>query len=278
LAAMECCSRSASELPSLEWNQPPPPEFDTNIAAGVVDLRGSGARPDASDLRIVTDNGGIIIARPRSTIVRFDPDAPIDAYTECFAEQLRPGDLVCVLTRAFFDGVRELLGTGAAAAREIRAYHEFVAERVSAMEGSSYRDKATRIAAEIARRGRSISEVRVVDWLRADRWMKEDDATVRPHAPWRYEDFEPFMLSLGAPPPLIPHFWRLGVMMTRSARLSAGSQFAQTCINILTRTEDMVDQHPERSRDLRDVRARAGRTVAAIVEVRGGLLGEERSA
>jgi hypothetical protein len=270
LAAMECVQRCASELPSLEWNQPPP-DLEASLVGGLVDLRGVGAKSDATDVQLRMDNGAIVIARPRSTIVRFDPDAPVDRFSEGVAEDLRAGDLICVLNRDFFDGVRELLGSGAAAAHEIRAYHEFVAKQVSAMPGASYTEKAARIVAQMAKRGRVIpEESRVVDWIRADRWLKDDDSTVRPHAPWRFEDFEAFLLTLGAPQLLIPRFWRLGVMMTRSARLSAASQFNETCINILTRTEDMIDQYRERSADFLKVRAQAEGTVAAVVEVRGG--------
>lgn len=267
LAALECCQRCASQLPSLEWQQPPPPEFESGAFAGVVDLRSEGGKGEGVELRITTDSRSVLLARPRSKIVRFDPDAAIDPYREDFAENIRPGDRVCVLSRDFFDWVRDRLGSGTAVAGEVRAYHQFVAERVSGLPGRNYTERAAHICRLMKARGREVPESRVLDWIRADRWLAQDDATVRPHAPWHYEDFHLFLSVLGAPDVLAESLWRFGVLMTRSARLSAANQFGEMCIGILTRTTDMLDQYRSRKSDILAVVAKAESTVATVASV-----------
>ncbi len=269
LVAAECVEGCTKDLPALAWEQPPPPDTDAVFAGGVVDLRGLAPHQAGSDVRFLMESGQRILARRRSTVIRFDPDAPVDVFQEDFAENIRPGDQIAILGRSFFESVKEKLGSGAAVAREVRLYHNLVAQAVAAMPGASHSEKARQIMKAMAAKGRDVSCGQVTYWIDTDRYLKEDDATVRPHAPMHYEDYVAFMQVLKAPELLIPRLWQLGVMMTRSLRLSTASQLYDMCIAILTRTNDMVAQYPERAEEFFEVRARAEATVGAVSQVFG---------
>jgi hypothetical protein len=271
LAAAECVEGCTEGLPALAWEQPPLPDADAALGGGVVDLRGLAPHQAGSDVRFLMESGQRILARRRSTVIRFDSDAPVDVFQEDFAENIRPGDQIAVLGRSFFESVKEKLGSGAAVAREVRLYHNFVAQTVAAMHGNSHSEKALLIMKAMAEKGRNVSFGQVADWIHADRYLKEDDATVRPHAPMHYEDYVAFMQVLKAPDLLIPRLWQLGVMMTRSLRLSTASQLYDMCIAILTRTNDMVAQYPERAEELFEVRARAEATIGVVSQVFGSI-------
>lgn len=271
LAAAECVEGCTKGLPPLAWEQPPPPDADAVFGGGVVDLRGLAPHQAGSDLRFLMEAGQKILARRRSTVIRFDPDAPVDVFQEDLAENIRPGDQIAVLGRSFFESVKEKLGSGAAVAREVRLYHNLVAQAVAAMPGTSYSEKALQIMKAMAAKGRNVSCGQVADWIHADRYLKEDDATVRPHAPMHYEDYVAFMQVLKAPDLLIPRLWQLGVMMTRSLRLSTASQLYDMCIAIVTRTNDMVAQYPDRTEEFFEVRARAEATVGVVSQVFGAI-------
>ncbi len=269
LAAAECVEGCKTDLPALAWEQPPPPDADAVFGGGVVDLRGLAPNQAGSDLRFLMESGQRILVRRRSTVIRFDPDAPVDVFQEDFAENIRPADQIAVLGRSFFESVKEKLGSGAAVAREVRLYHNLVAQAVAALPGTSRSEKAVQIMKAMAAKDRNVSVGQVADWIHADRYLKEDDATVRPHAPMHYEDYVAFMQVLKAPELLVPRLWQLGVMMTRSLRLSTASQLYDMCIAILTRTNDMVAQYPERAEEFFDVRTRAEATVGTVSQVFG---------
>jgi hypothetical protein len=268
LAADSCIRACSAELPNVEFEHPALPEFDGQTSGGIVDLTGLGSQEGGPKLRIRTD-AGVVICRPKSTIVVFDPDAPVDPFRAEPADGIRPGDRICVLSRSFFEAVREHLGSSAAAAADVRAYHHFVADKISKYAGASFTEKASRIVRAMALKGCIVSESRVGDWIRADRWLKEGDTTVRPHAPWHYHDFRAFLEVLGAPEPLITRFWQFGVLATRSLRLSAALQFYELCIAILTKFQDMVAQHPNKMSEFSEIRARAEATVAGVTAVVG---------
>jgi hypothetical protein len=268
IAAMDCCDRCTSHLPDLDWKEPPPPEFDATRVGGLVDLRGAVGAVQATDLVIRTDSDALILARPHSMVVRHDPDAPVDAFYGDHAESLRPGDRICVLGRDFLDEVKERFGSGTAVAKGVRAYHQLVAEKVARLPGDCFSEKASRIASQMAAGGRNVSVSRVLDWIRADRWLRQDDMTVRPHAPWHFEDFSAFLEVLGVPKAAASALWQFGVAMTRRDRLVAASQFSDVWVSILTHTLDMADQYRDRAADIWAIRARAESSVAAVVEVR----------
>jgi hypothetical protein len=267
IAAMDCCDRCTSQLPNLDWKEPPPPEFDATRVGGLVDLRGTVGAVQATDLVIRTDNDALILARPQSTVVRYDPDAPVDAFYGDHAESLRPGDRICVLGREFLDEVKERFGSGTAVAKGVRAYHQLVADKVASLPGACFSEKATRIASQMAAAGRDVSVSRVLDWIRADRWLQQDDMTVRPHAPWHFEDFRAFLEVLGVPHAAAGALWQFGVAMTRRDRLIAASQFSDVWVSILTHTLDMADQYRDRAGDIWAIRARAESSVAVVVDV-----------
>ena len=267
LAAEACVQSSSTDLPSVEFDRPVPPEFDGHGGGGIVDLTGAGARDAGPRLRIRTDTGAVILCRPKSTILLFDADAPVDSFQAEPADKIRPGDNICVLSRAFFDDVREQLGSSPAVAEDVRAYHHFVAEKISHYAGDTFAEKASRIAGAMTAKDCSVSESRVGDWIRAERWLKQGDTTVRPHAPWRYRDFSAFLEVLGAPEPLITRFWQFGVLTTRTLRLSAALQFYELCIAMITKHQDMLAQHPARAREFNSIRARAEGTVAVVTAV-----------
>lgn len=269
MAAADCVEAATKGLPALAWEQPPAPDADTVFGGGVVDLRGPGLHPAGSDLRFLMDSGQRVLARRRSTVIRFDPDAPIDMFQADFAENIRPGDQIAVLGRSFFESVKETLGSRAAVAREVRTYHSLVAEAVAAMSGWSHAEKAQQIVRAMSEKGRRVSQGQVADWIHADRYLKEDDATVRPHAPLHYEDYVAFMQVLKTPEPLIPRLWSLGVIMTRSLRLSTAFQLYDMCIAIVTRTNDMAAQYPGRTEEFLEIRARAEATVGVVSQVLG---------
>jgi hypothetical protein len=275
VAADSCVKASTPELPGIELDAPGMPDFDGRPTGGVVDLSGIGPQDAGPRLRIHTENGAVILCRRKSTIVLFDADAPVEPFSAEPADEILPGDGVCVLSRIFFDSVRERLGSSPAVAEDVRAYHHFVAEKISHYPGAGFTDKASRIARAMLLKGCHVSESRVGDWIRAERWLTQGDTTVRPHAPWQYRDFSAFLDELGAPEPLIARFWQFGVLATRTLRLSAALQFYELCIAILTKHQEMVAQHPNKAQEFNDIRARAEETVATVTAVIGlGLTAE----
>src|SRR5262249_13664093 len=156
-------------------------------------LRGQG---DKRGLRILLDNGDSILARPRSMIVCFDPEAPINAFYSKTAQRIEKGDYVCLLSDSLMTTIKEMLGSGAAVAARVREYHRFVANKVQEIPGPE-REKIRHITALMSQHGCKVSEAAVEDWIRAERYLEEDELTVQPHAPRDYEYFKVFMDALG---------------------------------------------------------------------------------
>jgi hypothetical protein len=81
----------------------------------------------------------------------------------------------------------------------------------------------------------------VLDWLSADKYLLEDLMEVRPHAPRDRETFMNFACVMGIEEGPAKFFWQMAVLATRSRRTSAGLQFHEAVIGLLTRPYQSTD-------------------------------------
>ncbi|AFE05820.1 hypothetical protein COCOR_04419 [Corallococcus coralloides DSM 2259] len=171
-------------------------------------------------IELRTNQGVRIHARPKTKLVLFDREAPANPFYEKEAQQAKQGDQLCVIGEQFEDMARTLIDLRVPA-DEVRAYHEEVRQRISLLAGG-LSEKARAIYDRIQKTGHQPpSHDRIIDWIRVDAYLSEDVRTVRPHAPWRIEDFLAFTRALGISETRARRYWST-IQGTRSRRLSVG--------------------------------------------------------
>ncbi|WP_141619037.1 hypothetical protein [Myxococcus sp. AB036A] len=218
-------------------------------------------------IRLRTRQGFIIRARPKMGLVLFEREAPANPFSEKHAQDLVPGDEICVLNQEFMETARARLHFYVEA-EQVRTYHEVIQAKLESIPGDSLTEKARSIAERMRKTERIAPELhRVLDWIRVDQYLKEDVSTVQPHAPKQLEDFLAFANAIGIREREARAFWKQSVLETRSRRLSGGLKLHKAYLHILVDPYAAEAATPSRRTDIQALRALAERYVDVIEEV-----------
>jgi hypothetical protein len=110
----------------IEFDTAVRPTEDVDFPDGaVIDLTGS-QRGDQQLIELHMQSGQRILARPRTGLVQRDDTHSARRFLEISASAVSVGDEICVIGPRFIEKARSLVNITAAAAEEIRDYHERV--------------------------------------------------------------------------------------------------------------------------------------------------------
>lgn len=203
----------------------------------VVDLT-DGDVPDAEAVLVTLQSGRILRARPGSPVILHRRDAAINPFDRETVRDLRPGDTIVVPDRAFVDAARRVLPIQVLAQEWVKTYHHAVVAALPGIAGSTLAAKARTVFQTLRPQLINVTtEAAVQDWLRAEVYLTQPSALVRPHAPGDRSDFEAFAALLGIPEAWVPRMWIEGIEQLRGDRRRAGHRMAQAFISVL------VDPH-----------------------------------
>lgn len=259
-AAKERVERLGGHVVALEANIAPVDDVEFPFGS-IVDLAGPrGAFDTLLELRM--QNGQRIIARPGTGIVRREGSR----FVEVEAKDISEGDEVCVLSAAFIESARSLLNISAAAADEIRDYHEQVAKRFAALPGDSVVGRLRALTAAMGDPPVGIDTARY--WIDLEDEFRKPLHEVVPHAPHDHATFIRFTGALGIGPRVAERFWAWAVIAQRSNRVRAGAAFHDAYKGILTDPHAAVAANNERAADIRALRKVAEEYVATVEAIR----------
>lgn len=231
--------------------------------SAVVDLAGP-RHPGDRVVRLVTDGRQTLLARRRTKILVYDEDRAIPTFTARSAEDVDVGEKICVINEAFVEMARTQLDIRAAAAEEIRHYHELVQRRFGALTGLTKTARVEQLLAAMARPG--------VSFDRANRWVSLETEQYKPldivvpRAPRDHATFKAFMRALSVPDDLAAHYWWWAVIATRKGRIRAALQLHDAYVSILV--DPLTADHvaPERRAEIRSLRRAAEGHVTTVID------------
>lgn len=228
---------------------------------GVIDLAGR-RRPGEKILRIDMKDQRTILARPKTRLIRFDPDGAVPTYGSCKAGEVAAGDQLCLVDDDFIDMARARLNIRAAAAEEIRDYHSLVQTRFERLDGESQRDKLRTLVREMGEP--PVLEDTARNWVHLDAEALKPLDLVLPRAPRDHETFLRFMTVLGIPGPIAESYWIWAVILTRKSRIRAAVQLHEAYLAILV--DSFTAEHVSAARrvDIRGLRASAEAYVSVV--------------
>lgn len=241
-AAAETQARTGKVV-NLEWTSPPLPEFSFVETAGTLDLRSGKA--SGRSLVLKTEDDHTIYVRPGTDLLLYERHAAVHKFRTKPARLIVPGDEICLTGQDFFEAARHKLDLRAAAAQEIRIYHKLIDEkfRTFGHSGMTMRERAQLVHDKLrGGRGEERGLQSVIGWLSAEKYLQEDLMEVRPHAPRDRETFLNFAGVMGIDEGPARFFWQMAVLATRSRRASAGLQFHEAVMGLLTRPYQSTDE------------------------------------
>ncbi len=227
----------------------------------VIDLSG-GARGDKQLLQFTMHNGQRILTPAGTMLVLRDDAAATTSFVECQASAVRAGDEVCVIGPAFVERARGLVNIRAAAAEEIRTYHEQVLERFEALPGASVAAKIRALAAIMGDPPINTDNARY--WVDIDREMDKPIHEVVPHAPQDRDTFVRFTAALGISGRMAENYWLWAIVAQRSHRMRSGNLFHDAFRGILTDPHAALARNSERQGDIRALRLMAEEHVSTV--------------
>lgn len=227
----------------------------------VIDLSG-GARGDKQLLQFTMHNGQRILTPAGTMLVLRDDAAATTSFVECQASAVRAGDEVCVIGPAFVERARGLVNIRAAAAEEIRTYHEQVLERFEALPGASVAAKIRALAAIMGDPPINTDNARY--WVDINREMDKPIHEVVPHAPQDRDTFVRFTAALGISGRMAENYWLWAIVAQRSHRMRSGNLFHDAFRGILTDPHAALARNSERQGDIRALRLMAEEHVSTV--------------
>lgn len=229
---------------------------------GIIDLAGRRA-PGEKVVRIVTEDRRTILARRKTRLITYDSDGPVPTFSSCNAEDVAKGDRLCVIDQAFVDMARARLDIRAAAAEEIRDYHDRVQAQFLLLEGDMPTQKLRTL---IQRMGEPfVLEGTARTWTHLAAEVEKPLDLVLPRAPQERATFDRFMRALSVPAPLAASYWAWAVILTRKARIRAAQRLHEAYLAILVDTFTAEHVSPARRADIRSLRATAEGYVSSVV-------------
>jgi hypothetical protein len=242
-----------------------PPTEDVEFPDGaVIDLAGP-QRGDRMLLDLHMQSGQRILVRPRTMLVRRDESRSVRRFVEVAAKDVGVGDEICVIGPRFVEKARTLLNITAAAAEEIRDYHDLVRRRFAEIEGAN---RSVRLRLVCEKMGAP-----PVNAGTASYWIDLDDEVDKPlheviaHAPRDPETFMRFTKALGIGSQLASRFWAWAVIAQRSSRLRAGAAFHEAYTGILTDQHSALAANKNRAAEIRALRAAADDYVSVVSSI-----------
>lgn len=246
--------------------------FDTTIQptedvefpdGSVIDLAGPH-KGDRHLIQLKMKSNQLILARPRTALVQLDDSHSVRRFVEVSASKVNVGDEICVIGPRFIEKARSVLNITAAAAEEIREYHDQVRRRFEALSPGN---RAAKLKVLCEKMGAP-----PVATATASYWVSlEDEAAkplheVVPHAPRDRELFMRFTNALGIRPQMASRHWAWAVIAQRSSRVRAGAAFHDAYKGILTDEHAAFASKKERAAEIRALRAAADDYVSTVVE------------
>lgn len=251
--------RHASNLDKI----PPLDDLEPSHS-NVIDLSG-GSRGDRQLLQFTLHNGQRILARKGTMLVLRDDGAATTSFVGRQAGEVEIGDEMCAIGPAFVERARSLVNIRAAAAEEIRTYHEEVSERFSRLPGQS-------VAAKIRSLADVMGEPRINPdnaryWVDIDAEMDKPMHEVVPHAPQDRDTFMRFTTALGISARTAENFWLWAIVAQRSHRMRSGNLFHDAFRGILTDPHAALAQNRGRHGDIRALRLMAEEHVSMVQSI-----------
>ena len=192
-------------------------------------------------IRVETEGGYILFYRPTSDVLRYTPD-DLRAFDKVQAQLIRPTDAVLVLTLGLMELLRRELARAPKTVETLRQYHAEVGRKRLALPGTMLMDKARALQRAIKAAHPEFGDheaTNVARWLSVDKTTL-DDPSSQPQAPRTRGRFDLFMTALDIHPTLTDAWWKHGIRLTRSYRLSEGMQFNQRAIAFVVDPESMA--------------------------------------
>jgi len=214
------------------------PDLDTIMLpprGGMIDLTGAQTVA-AGPTRIIRTSGDLQIrAFDGSELAAYDPDA-LQVFSLRLANDLKPGDQVCIFTPDFIETARQRLHIGATAPEVLTLYHKAVAEAAAKLPGYDLTDKAERLRLAILLIDPSLSlpgAQSIRQWIDVAGLVNAPREEVKPQAPRELRHYFPFMKALRIPEDVAKHYWDWGIFWTRSIRIRSGAAFHQVFMGVL---------------------------------------------
>lgn len=192
-------------------------------------------------IRVETEGGYVLLYRPASDVLRYTPD-DLRAFDKVQAQAIRPSDAILVLTRGLMELLRRELARAPKTVETLRQYHAEVGRRRLGLPGATTGDKARALQRTIraAHPGFGDNEAaNIARWLSVD-GTTLDDPSAQPQAPRTRDRFDLFMEALDIHPALADAWWKDGIRLTRSYRLSEGMQFNQRAVAFVVDPESLA--------------------------------------
>lgn len=214
-----------------------------------VDLAGPRTA-SSGPTRIIRTSGYVRIrAFDGTELAVYDPDA-LPAFSKRLARDVQPGDQICVFTPDFVDAARDSLHLSASAPEVLALYHQAVAEAAKKLPGQDLNAKADALRNRILQIDPSLASSlpgtqSLRSWINVADLLTTPRDEVRPQAPRDSGHYFVFMKALGVADDVARLYWDLGVLLTRSARISKGSAFHQVFMGILIDPYGTVSRFPE---------------------------------
>lgn len=245
-------------------NKIPPLDDIEPKDVSVIDLSG-GSRGDRQLLEFALHSGQRILTRRGTMLVLRDDAAATTSFVERQACEVEVGDEMCAIGPAFVERARNLVNIRAAAAEEIRTYHEEVLERFSRLPGASVSAKIRSLAATMGEPKINPDNARY--WVDIGAEIDKPMHEVVPHAPQDRETFMRFTAALGFNARIAENFWLWAIVAQRSHRMRSGSLFHDAFRGILTDPHAAMAQNRDRHSDIRALRLMAEDHVSMVRSV-----------
>lgn len=244
-------------------NKVPPLDDLEPRESSIIDLSG-GARGNQKLIELTLHSGQRVLARQGTMLVLRDDAAATTSFVERQAGDVKEGDELCAIGPAFIERARSLVNIRAAAAEEIRTYHEEVLERFARMPG-------TTMAAKIRSLAEAMGDLRYAEkaryWVDIADEIEKPMHEVVPHAPQDRETFMKFTSALGISDRMAENFWLWAVVAQRSHRMRSGNLFHDAFRGILTDPHAALAQNRDRQGDIRALRLMAEEHVSMVKSV-----------
>jgi hypothetical protein len=206
-----------------------PPRF------GTLDLTGASTHGYGA-LRTLRASGDLRIrAFDGTEVALYDPDA-LQAFSRKLAKDLQPGDQICVFSPDFMSMARVKLNLTANASEVLALYHKSVADAVQKLPGGDVIAKIVTLRERMFKLDPTLtlpSPQAMRYWIEVAGLIDKPRNTVRPQAPRDPKHYLCFMKALGISEQVARHYWDLGIVWTRSMRISTGASFHQAFMSIL---------------------------------------------